>query len=223
MSYRDKIRDAASYRERLNRFLTDKCLLFNPYTISDRKLWDGLQKMRWRGEFSLTQMLLLHIENIISEGTELQSREHVVCRLGDSTESFIKEMHDFTMKRPADDSLQQIRCTINGHPIRHSEQIRSLVGKTVFVSRAITTVTRWESYSRALAMHRLNGDLAVDAAIIRTAIINSKLEMLDRLLKYPHAHVYLDGEPDEPVDIETPISKLKAVISSYATIIPTTD
>lgn len=220
MSYRAKIRDAASYMHRLNRFLSDKCLLFNPYTVSDRKLWDGIRKMRWGGEFSLTQMLLLKIEDIKCEGGDLRVREHLVCRIGDSTETIIKAMHAFTTKRPAADSLQQVRCTINGHPIRYSRQIHPLVGKTVFVSRAITTVTRWQSYSRALAMHRLKGDLAVDAAIIRAAIVNSKLEMLDRLLRYPHAHIYLDGEPDEPVDIVTPINNLKAAISTYAAIIP---
>ena len=223
MSYLRKIRDTASYMQRLERFLSDACLRFNPYTVSDRRLWEGLQKMRWRGEFSLTQMVILRFESIISEGSGIWLHERIVCRVGDSPDVIIKEMADFTAKRTAADSLRPVRGTINGHPVIHAEQIRPLIGKSVFVSRNIATVTYSGSFSTAMSMHRLKGDLATDAAVIRQAVIASKLEMLDRLLDHPEAHIYLDGEPPEPVDIVTPVNRLKGIIASYSSVTPPED
>lgn len=140
MSYLKKIRDAASYRERLHRFLSDRCLLFNPYTVSDRKLLDGVMTMRWRGVFSLTQMVVLRFVDVITEGPSVHPRERVVFRVGDSDEDIVSDMRSFTGDRTAADSLKPIRNTINGRPISRPDQIMPLVGKTVFVSRNIITV-----------------------------------------------------------------------------------
>lgn len=223
MSYLRKIRDADSYMQRLERFLSDACMRFNPYTVSNRRLWNGLQKMRWRGEFSLTQMVILRFKRILTEGSAIWLHERVVCRVGDSPDAIVKEMSDFTAKRTAADSLRPIRSTINGHPVIHAEQIHPLIGKSVFISRNITTVTHNGGYSTAMSMHRLKGNLATDAAVIRQAIIASKLEMLDRLLDHPESHIYLDGETSGPVDIATPINRLKEIITSYPSVIPPED
>lgn len=223
MSYLRKIRDTDSYMQRLERFLSDACMRFNPYTVSNRRLWNGLQKMRWRGEFSLTQMVILRFERILTEGSDIWQHERIVCRIGDSPDEIIKEMSDFTAKRTAADSLRPVRSSINGHPVIDAEQIRPLIGKSVFISRNITTVTHNGAYSAAMAMHRLKGNLATDAAVIRQAIIASKLEMLDRLLDHPEAHIYLDGETLEPVDIVTPINRLKEIIASYPSETPPED
>lgn len=223
MSYLRKIRDTDSYMQRLERFLSDACMRFNPYTVSNRRLWDGLQKMRWRGEFSLTQMVILRFERILTEGSDIWQHERIVCRIGDSPDEIIKEMSDFTAKHTAADSLQPVRSTINGHPVIHAEQIRPLIGKTVFISRNITTVTHNGGYSTAMSMHRLKGNLATDAAVIRQAIIASKLEMLDRLLDHPESHIYLDGETLEPMEIATPINRLKEIITSYPSVTPPED
>lgn len=223
MSYTLTIRDAESYRQRLERFLSDKCLLFNPYTVSDARLWAGLLKMKWRGPYSLTQMVVLHFTGISTDREGLDVREYVTYSIGDSTEEITRNMRDFTFKRTAADSLCPVRSLINSHPITQARQIHSLIGKSVFVSRYITTVKSGYGYGVAMAMHRLTNNLSVDAAAIRTAIINSKLEMLDRLLTYPHAHIYLDGEPSPFVDIATPIGKTKALISTYSTVIPPVD
>lgn len=220
MSYKRTIRDSDSYRERLDRFLTDKCLLFNPYTVSDERLWSGIMKMRWRGPFSLTQMVILHFLDIRSEGIEPLVKERVVYSIGDSSEEITSSITAFTLKRSAADSCCQVRSLINGRPITQAQQIHALIGKSVFVSRNITTVNRFRGYGIAMNMHRLKGRLSLDAAMIRTAIINSKLEMLDRLLAYPYSDIYLNGEPSEPVDITTPINRIKALISTFAAVIP---
>lgn len=219
MAYSRVIRDVSSYMDRLERFLSDKCLLFNPYTVSDERLLTGLMKMRWRGFFSLTQMVILHFLEIRTEGIGMDARENVVFRIGDSSEDIALSVSAFTYKRTAADSLQQVRSLINGHPITQAKQIHSLIGKSVFISRKITTINIHGGYSSALAMHRLKGKLSEDAAIVRAAIISSKIEMLNRLLAYPHANIYLNGEPSQPVDIATPINRVKARISTYSTVI----
>lgn len=223
MSYTRKMRDAASYRERLDRFLTDACLLFNPYTVSDRRLWEGLMKMRWRGEFSLTQMVILHFIELQTEGKGPTAVERLICRIGDSPDVFIKNMKAFTERRTAADTLQPIRSTIDGKPVRSADRMRPLVGKSVFVSRIVNTVTPRGSFTTAMAMHRLKGDLATDAPAIRQAIVASKLEMLDRFLKNPECNFYLDGEPQPPVDIAAPINRLKTIIAAYPSVTPPAD
>lgn len=176
----------------------------------------GLMKMRWRGLFSLTQMVILHFLDIRTVGIGMDARENIVFRIGNSSEDIVPSMSAFTHRRTAADSLQQVRSLINGHQITQAKQIHSLIGKSVFISRKITTINIHGGYCSALAMHRLKGKLSEDAAIIRVAIIDSKIEMLDQLLAYPH----LNGEPSQPVDIATPINRIKALIATYSTVIP---
>lgn len=223
MSYRRKIRDEQSYRRRLERFLTDKCLLFNPYAVSDERLWAGLMKMRWRGPYSLTQMVILHFLDIQGEGAGQENRERVVFSVGDSSERIITGMAAFTFNRTAADSLRQVHSLINGRPITQAKQVHALIGNSVFISRNITTVNRFGGYGSAMSMHRLKGKLEEDTVSIRTAIIDSKIEMLDRLLEYPHSDIYLDGEPSVPVDIAIPINRLKSQILTYPSVIPPCD
>lgn len=176
--------------------------------------------MRWRGLFSLTQMVILHFLDIRTVGIGMDARENIVFRIGNSSEDIVLSMSAFTHRRTAADSLQQVGSLINGHQITQAKQIHSLIGKSVFISRKITTINIHGGYCSALAMHRLKGKLSEDAAIIRVAIIDSKIEMLDRLLAYPHTNIYLNGEPSQPADIATPINRIKALIATYSTVIP---
>ena len=70
-----------------------------------------------------------------------------------------------------------------------------------------------------MRMHRLKGKPAEDAAMIRETAVSAKIEMLGRLLAYPRANVYLDGEPSMPVDIATPIRAVMAEISAFPTVV----
>lgn len=73
--YRFKLRDVESYRERLALFLSDRCLLFNPYLVSDEQLVDAAGHQKWRGPFSLTQMVILKFLRVESEGSACDPRE----------------------------------------------------------------------------------------------------------------------------------------------------
>lgn len=215
MSYLRKIRDVESYMARLRMFLNDKLLRFNPYLIENEKLLEGIGKMRWRGIYSLTQMVILNFRDVQRLTDSEFSQEKVIYTLGDSEEEITEHMSAFTCKRTAADSLQQIRSTINDQRITQPCQIHSLIGKRVFVSRNVITVTPGGSFGKVMRMHRLKGTPEEDAAIIREAAVAAKLEMLERLLAYPHANIYLDGEPSAPVDIATPIRALMTEIAAF--------
>lgn len=218
MSYTWTVTDPDSYREKLWKFLNDRLLRFNPYTVSDEELLAGVVKIRWRGPFSLTQMVIMNFLDIQRSEDGNFMNDKVFYTLGDSDDVITEYMTAFTSKRIANDQLREIRSTINGRPITQSKQIYPLVGKRLFVSRNIITLTRSGSYSKAMRMHRLKNDTAIDAAIIREASISAKLEMLERLLNYPHAYTYLHGTPTEPVDIETPIRALMAQIAEFPNV-----
>ena len=66
-----------------------------------------------------------------------------------------------------------------------------------------------------MRMHRLYKKPKVNAAIIREAAISAKIEMLERQLANPQAHIFLVDEPAAPVDIATPIFSLRLQISNY--------
>lgn len=204
-----------SYVARLRMFLNDKLLRFNPYLIENEKLLEGIGKMRWRGMYSLTQMVILKFLDVQRLTDSEFSQEKVIYTIGDSAEEITEHMSAFTCKRTAADSLQQIRSTINNRPITQTCQIHSLIGKRIFVSRNVITVKPGGGFGKAMRMHRLKGNPEEDAAIIREAAVAAKLEMLERLLAYPHANIYLGGEPSAPADIRTPIRALMTEIAAF--------
>lgn len=85
----------------------------------------------------------------------------------------------------------------------------------MFVSRNIFTTTYKGNFGKAMRMHRLYKKPKVNAAIIREAAISAKIEMRERLLANPQAHIFLVGEPAAPVDIATPMFSLRLQISNY--------
>lgn len=212
--YKFKIRDAESYKERLQRFLSDRCLLFNPYSVPDDQLMEAAGRMKWRGAFSLTQMAIIRFTRIETDTNAGKIIERVFYTIGNSDEEICERMEAFTFRHTAADSLQQVRHTVNGQRITQPRQMERLVGKRLFVSRNIITVISF-GYGKAMSMHRLSGHVAKDASIVRKAMIDAKLEMLGRLLTYPESQFYLDGTPPEPIDIKTPINAVMKHIQSY--------
>lgn len=102
--------------ERLGRFLNDKLLLFNPYTVSDERLLAGVEKMRWRGTYSLTQMVLVNFLDVQRNNVN-GLEDKVIYSLGDSDEEISEYMSCFTCRRTASDSLTQVRSNINKRKI----------------------------------------------------------------------------------------------------------
>lgn len=205
--YRFKIRDADSYRQRLQRLLSDRCLLFNPYDVPDSELMEVSHRQKWRGAFSLTQMVILRFTRIEHNDAKFRKKERIFYTVGDSGEEIGESMDSFTYPQTAADSLRPVRHTINGRKITQAIHMQRLIGKSVFVSRNIITC-RNSGFGKAMSMHRLTGNTAKDAEILREAMIDARLEMLERLLKYPQSQFYLDGTPSAPVDYRTPICAL---------------
>lgn len=107
-----KIRDADSYRARLEHILGDALLRFNPYAVSDERLMAGLEKMSWRGAMSLTQAVILTFDGIRTEGSGLWAKEWVTYHVGDSDTEVLESMTSLTNCHTACDSLKQVRHTI---------------------------------------------------------------------------------------------------------------
>ena len=114
MSYTWTETDPDSYREKLWKFLNDRLLRFNPYTVSDEELLAGVAKLRWRGPFSLTQMVIMNFLDIQRSEDGNFMNDKVFYTLGDSDDVITEYMTAFTSKRIANDQLREIRSTING-------------------------------------------------------------------------------------------------------------
>lgn len=70
-----------------------------------------------------------------------------------------------------------------------------LVGKKVFVSHAIRVLTTSGRMRFSFRMHRLNDEPSKDADIIRKAMCDAKITMLERIIAYPESPYHLSSTP----------------------------
>ena len=129
-------------------------------------------------------------------------------------------LKSFIYFHTAQDSLRPVKHTLNGRNICNADLARRLSGRRFFVSHAIPVWLPGDVKGVALRMHRLTGKEAADAQTIREGMIGAKLEMLGRLLEYPDAECYLDGEPSASVDIATPVNAAIAAIRRFPEATP---
>lgn len=122
-------REAGSYCDRLNRFLSDPYLRFNPYRLDDEALVAAAMRQKWGDEFSLTKMLVIEFLEVAEIPGGGVPREIVRYRIGNYSDVIEERMAEFTCRSPARDSMRQIRHTINGRSVTQSDQIHALAGK----------------------------------------------------------------------------------------------
>ncbi len=213
-------RDDAEYSlQRLRGILGRRRLAFNPYTVSDRRLLELVETVGWGNDLDITQMVILQFTRL-RETADRRNFDGIHFRLGnDADEGFIPTSV-FTGGVTANDSLRLERSWIGKKPIRHAEEVASLVGKRVFVSRVIRGVNIRLVPRCAYKMHRLVGKPSKDAKVIREAMIDAKVEMLNRMLNYPESAEYLSCNKGL-IDYRTPIQEALDIIGQYpAVMIP---
>lgn len=206
---------------RLNGFLSSRRLIFNPYSVSDRKLLNIVERTGWGGEFDIVQTVVMTFIRL-RRVADVREFDGIFFRLGeDPKESFIYSSA-FTYAPTAFDSLRQERSMIGNRRITNDSHVAALVGKRFFISRIIHCRNAWGNHTPAYKMIRLKGNLEKDAQAIRQSMCEAKIEMLRRILDYPESDRYLNCSRDF-FDYRTPILRAIDTITHYSDITPPSD
>lgn len=203
---------------RLEAIMTRRCLRLNPYAISGKRLLEIVYNSCWGDDADITQMVVLRFTRL-KRGL-LDRVEGIYMRVGPCEDEVFVPAWAFLYPSTASDTLQPTRSIIGKRPIRNERDIEYLEGKTVFVSRIIRgrfgPSRSWVAYR----MHRLYGKPERDVAIIRQAMCEAKIEMLERLLAYPYGPFNLRC-PEGLFDYQTRITRaIEAVRSFHLTTPP---
>ncbi len=176
--------------ERLNGILSRGRLRFNPYSVSDRRLIEIVESVGWGDRLDITQIVMLYFTRL-RETRDWRKFDGIYFRVGNTRGEGFLSTATLMMGITANDTIRRERSWIGKKPIRNEDDVEALVGKTVFVSRVIWGRHIYGSLQGAYRMHRLKGDIHKDATIIRKAICDAKIEMLERILAYPESPDFL--------------------------------
>lgn len=204
--------DLDNSRRRLDRFLSSRRLIFNPYSVSDRRLMDIVSRTGWGDEYDLVQAVVMNFTRL-RHVKGIYEFDGIYATVGGyQGEVFIHTL-TFTEGVTAYDSLRNEKSTIGKRRITNEKHIPPLVGKRVFVSRVIQGRAVRGFHRTSYRMTRITGNEKKDAAAVRTAMCEAKVEMLQRILEYPRHYLQCDKGF---FDYEPRILRAIRIIESYS-------
>ncbi len=201
-------------RHRLDIILERRRLRFNPYRVSNKKLLEYAWQGTWGNTDDLTQMVVMRFCRL-REVDDCRRYDGLYIRIGNAEEEFFIARKRFIEPVTAHDTLKQTRSIYGSCTICNDKDILNLVGKTVFISRIIHGYTIQGSGTAAYRMHRLWHEPEKNAATIRQAMCEAKIEMLQRLMDYPESPLHLSCSKGF-FDYETPIRQAMEAIRRYS-------
>ncbi len=182
--------DVSYSQERLNSIMRRRRLCFNPYTVSDSRLMEIVNSVGWGNEFDLVQMVVLRFTRLAPIDCRRRHRGIYMC-IGNSEDEIYLAGSNIACQMNGIDSGRPEHFMLGKRILHNDDDIEYLVGKKVFVSHCIRVSHISGRVQLAYRMHRLSGKIKKDAQIIRTAMCDSKIEMLERLMTYPESPYHL--------------------------------
>lgn len=213
MACRIPLNDLENSHKRLNNFLAAKSLIFNPYKVDDGPLMEWVAKCGWGGEFDLTQHVTMTFTRL-REAHNSRGFDGIYARIGTSQNEALLPAYFFLGNVTALDDLRGVWSTIGTRHITNEKQVTALVGKRMFISAVIRGKNVRGDYCPAYRMTRLTGKEQKDAAAVRNAMCEAKIEMLNRLMENPDCKHYLDCS-DTLFDFKTRIRRAISIIRTY--------
>ncbi|MDE6410064.1 MAG: hypothetical protein K2K81_07470 [Muribaculaceae bacterium] len=175
---------------RLDAMMRRRRLSFNPYTVSDHRLIEIVNTVGWGNEFDIVEMVALRFTRL-SPIDYSKSHRDIFITVGNSDEEIPLSGSLLTHGVTATDSNRKERFMFGKKQLRSDSDIEKLLGQSVFVSHIIRGTDFLGHEKSAYRMHKLTGKTERDAGIIRHAMCEAKIEMLERILKYPESPYHL--------------------------------
>lgn len=205
--------DSDFSQERLDSIMSRRRLTFNPYTLSDKRLLDLVLSTGWGNEIDIVQTVILHFTRL-RPVSNFRKFDGIYFRIGNSKQEYFMYVGALINSVTANDSLQGVRSTYGSRVLRNREDEERLVGCTAFVSHLIRGKDINGNEKVAYRMHPLRGSLSKQANKIREALIESKIEMFERILSYPGNPDLLSCKPGL-IDYEFRIRRAIEIIRNY--------
>lgn len=182
--------DPAAVAARLHAILADRVMLFNPYTVSDESLLECAGRAEFLPFPTLTQMVILHFVRVIPYSAS-NPWEKIVFRIGSGEREYEMPMGALDNKFTYRANRRQNWSLVNGKRITNSGMVEKMMGKSYFVSHILLADRNYGEKRPLYRMFLLKGDSSAMAAEIRKRMCESKIEMLEEVLKYPFSPDYL--------------------------------
>ncbi len=198
---------------RLNGILGRRRLSFNPYTVSDYRLLEIARTTGWGNDFDITQILILNFIRLHETGN-YRRFDGIFVTVGESQQEIFIPTATLAYGVTANDTVRNERFLLGKKSLCRDEHVADLVGKTVFVSRIIRGTDIFGRPKGAYRMHKLFGHVRKDAKTIRQAMVQAKIEMLERILAYPQSPDYLSCAKGL-IDYEPPLRQAIDLIRHY--------
>lgn len=200
-------------QSRLSAILSDKILRFNPYTVDDESLVACAERGFWQPWPTLTQMVILHFHEI--RRVEWKSAyDAIYFHIGNNATEQHCPVNMLAGKLTYLATLRQIHVEADNRSVTNLSHVKRLCGKDYFVSHALPARTINGRPVNAYRMFRLKGDVRQRAATIRRHMVESKIIMLEEILKYPYCGTYLRCHKDF-IDYTAPIRNAIAKIRNF--------
>lgn len=204
-------------KERLNMILANNILRFNPYRVTDDALIQCVERGYWQTWPSITQMMILHFQDIRLVHAEA-IYYGLFFKVGNTSETFHFGINTFSRPMTHLVTKQPVWMTLNGKHVTPST-IDKLVNRDVFVSHAINCRKPSGKLIPSYRMCLLYGSEHKRASIIRQSMIASKIAMLEEVMQYP-SHPYYLGYTGNSFDYRTPIVSAIEQIRKYPDAMP---
>ena len=200
---------------RLGAILNDKLLKFNPYSVSDQALLDCAERGYWLPFPAITQMMVFHFHDIqrVSTTNGRSLYDGLFYHIGNTETKCHFGSFTLTHAMTHRATRGQTWTLIDGKHLVPSK-LRSLQGKSVFVSHTICCDNQWGGVRQAYRMHTLRGTTEKRARTIRKSMCAAKIEMLQEMLRYPFLSEFL-GNSCQNIDIANPIQRVINAIRNF--------
>lgn len=192
---------------------------FNPYRVSDDALLKCAGRGYWQSWPSITQMVIFHFHDLRLVHTE-KPYYGLFFKVGNLADDFHFGFYTYSHAMTHIVSKRQIWMTLNGRHVTPST-IERLINRDVFVSHAINCNKGIWKIRPSYRMHLLYGSVSKQATIIRQAIVESKISMLEEVMNYPSHPDYL-AYTGKSFDYRTPILSAIAHIRQFPNATPPT-
>lgn len=205
--------DPKEVEARLQAMLNDRVMQFNPYTASDTSLLECAGRAVFLTFPALTQMVILHFVRIIPR-TRANTWEAIVFRVGDDEREYTMPMSALCNRLTYRATRKQEWNLVNGKRITNSGIVEKMMGKSYFVSHMLAGENNYGKIRPIYRMYRLKGSLSAMAEEIRLRMCESKITMLNEVLKSPFSPDYLQCKRNF-IDYATPIQSLMQAVRNF--------
>lgn len=198
---------------RLSALLDDKVMRFNPYSVDDATLLACVERAVWLPWPALTQMVVFHFHDIrrVDQG---HSYDATFFHVGNDPKETHLSVRSLTRRATYTANLRQVHATANGLDLTSEKMVERMQGKDFFVSHALPVRNGIRDGRPAYRMHCLKGVDSQKADLIRRAMIDAKITMLNEVLAYPFTPQYLRCSRGF-IDYTTPIRAAIAAIRYF--------